>query len=77
MTEPVANFTTAVQSPDFLYFRFESWRATGVAQSMDDYVVKVWHRDPKSPTGRSLAASLGDAELARQILIDNQRITGA
>ena len=76
MTNPIEHFTAAVQSPDFFYFRFESWRQTGFAESMEDYVVKVWHHDAKSPTGRTLAASLGDAELARQILIDNQRIAG-
>ena len=76
-TRPLTNleqFEAAAASPDYAYHRFESWRATGAIINDSDVICRVWLRDTKSPTGRSIGATLNDASLAQSILVLNNRI---
>jgi hypothetical protein len=70
----IETFAAAATSPRYAYHRFESWRTSGVVESDADVICRVYHRDPTSPSGRILAATLDDSAAAKEILVNAGRI---
>lgn len=61
-------FINAVKDEKYAYCRARSWRLSGYVKDNSDYVVYCYHRDPKSPTGVSLAAAMSDLDAAAKVL---------
>lgn len=74
MTNEVTAFEAAALSPSYGYHRFESWKLSGVTDSADDVICRIYHYDTTSPSGKILAAALNDSAKAREILIRAGRI---
>jgi hypothetical protein len=70
----IETFTAAATAPRYAYHRFESWRTSGVVESDADVICRIYHRDPTSPSGRILAATLDDSAKAQEILTQAGRI---
>lgn len=50
-------FQEAINHPSYAYARRVSWRLDGWVKDESDYVIRVYHRNPASPSGVTLAAS--------------------
>lgn len=44
-------FEALLDSPNFSHIRVASWRADGYVKDDTDLLVRVYHREPTSPTG--------------------------
>ena len=67
-------FEYAAASPKYGYHRFESWKLSGDVTADDDVICRIYHKDPSSPSGRILAATLSDSVKAKEILTQAGRI---
>lgn len=68
------DFDTAAASPAYAYHRFESWRSNGIVKDDADVVCFIYHHNPKSPSGRQLAAISHNGDEALAALKKHKRV---